>query len=55
MQRVVSLDADACEAGLLFAWQVLVEKCEWGAGAVLAERFRTDAPDFFLVSRFGGS
>ena len=55
MQRRVCLDTDACEAGLVLDWQVLVEKCEWSAGAVLAERFGTHAPDFFLVSRFGGS
>ena len=55
MQRVVGLDADACETGLLFAWQILVEKCERGAGAVVAERFRAHAPDFFLVSCFSRS
>ena len=29
--------------------QILVEKCERGAGAILAERVRADAPHFFLV------
>ena len=55
MQRVVSVRADACKTSLLFARQILVEKCERGAGAILAEGFRADAPHFFLVSCFSRS
>ena len=55
MQRVVGFGADACKTSLLFAWQILVEKCERGAGAILAEGFRADAPHFFLVSCFSRS
>jgi len=55
MQRVVRLDTDRGERGLLFAGQVLVEKGERDARAIVGERFGAHAPDFFLVSRFSGS
>ena len=55
MQSAVGFRADACQTSFVFGWQILVEKCERGAGAILAEGFRADAPDFFLVSCFSHS
>ena len=53
MQSVIRFRADAGQTSLVVARQILVQKCEGRAGAIQAERFRADAPDFFLVARFG--
>src|SRR5262245_37057631 len=55
MQRVVCLDAAGLQTRPLFACQILVEKGERGARAVVAECFCAHAPYFFLVSCFSRS